>query len=70
MTPCGFFKNRRYGRTYHLYHQREEISEIGPKLVFLRSGLKMLPFANIVHSSIISQPDDGGDMFLRKNLVL
>jgi hypothetical protein len=50
VTPRDSYKNRRFGRMYHLH---------------LRSVLRLLVTANIVSSSPTFHPDGGGDRFLQ-----
>jgi hypothetical protein len=50
VTPCGFCKNRRFGRTYFLHHQGDKIHSIP---VFLRSVLQLVHTADIPSSPIL-----------------
>jgi hypothetical protein len=68
VMPCGSFKNRHCGGTYHLHHQgdmnRKTICAFSHSI--LHSMLRLLVTANIVPSSqILCHPDDGGDKFLQ-----
>jgi hypothetical protein len=62
VTPCGSCKNRRFGGKYCLHHQSKENHRARINISIV---LQLLFTANVVPSSVICHPNDGGDMFLR-----
>jgi hypothetical protein len=46
VKPCGYYKNRRFGGTYHFHHQ-------GYKNSILRSVLRLLVTDNVLPNSLI-----------------
>jgi hypothetical protein len=70
VTPFGSYMNRRFGGKYHPSMRVAQIGELGTlavtsNIVFLRSVRRLPVTVNVVSSSTIRHPDDGGDTFLR-----
>jgi hypothetical protein len=68
MTPCGSYKNRRFGGSYRLHLQDVRVQASTERVVSSYDIIGVAVYTRVYHSLcllVLVHPEDGGDTILR-----